>query len=205
MKFVVFFFILCLCFTAGILGVKAVKKCSTAQAVQLCKKFIKDIFEALFQPEQPPQPVYPTVVGWDGYRIVPQLVTTEFKKVCANFDVCYLSGYKLEQDNNTVKYKFSVQRKSDCFSDEDLQTLIQKQSEEIVSGLLLTYGYNFPAEALTAVELQAHFLYVAFARTPEGIKQLDAWKQRILRRQALRKCQKHAGELSEEWKNGGNG
>lgn len=185
--------------------ISSCNKCTVEEAVKRCKDYCKKVFIALFQTEHQPQTVYPTVVGWDGFRIVPQFVNMEFKKVCANFDVCYLSGYKLEDDNNTVKYKFAVQRQQNSPSDEDLQTLIQKQAEEVLTELLLTYGCNLPAEALTAVELQPHFLYVAFARTPQGIQQLDALKQRILKRQASRKRQRHTGKLSEEWKDGRNG
>ena len=178
------------------------KKCSIEEATKIFKNFTSSICNALLQSEQPPEPVYPVIVGYDGYRIVPRLVDEEFSAVRSNFSLCYINAFSVSSDGHSVKYRFAINRKPDSPDDESLQLLIQKQTEEILTRTLLSCDCYMPSEPLTAVELKQNCLYVAFARTQTGIQQLDEIKQRIRRRQIAGRRQAQNENFREQWENG---
>ena len=188
--------------------ISVVKNCSGKEAAKILKKFMAETFGELFKPNPPPEPVYPVLVGYDGYRIVPELVNEEFSIIRNNFLFFYNNAAIIASDGHSVKYRFAIERKPDCPDDEILQSLIQKQAEEILTRTLLAYDCYMSAEALTAVELKPNCLYVAFARTQTGIQQLDDLKQRIRRRQIASKRQiasRRQGQskkFREKWENG---
>lgn len=181
--------------------ISVIKKCSAKEATKIFKQFIAQIFGELLKPTPPPEPVYPVLVGYDGYRIVPELVNEEFSIIRDNFLLLYTTGAIISPDGNSVKYRFAIERKPDCPDDEILQSLVQKQTEEILTRTLLAYDCYMSAETLTAVELMPNCLNVAFARTQTGIQQLDDLKQRIRRRQIASKRQRQNKEFREKWKN----
>lgn len=182
--------------------ISVVKNCSGKEAAKILKKFMTEIFGELFKPAPPPEQVYPVLVGYDGYRIVPELVNGEFSIIRDNFLFFYNNAAIIAPDGHSVKYRFAIERRPDSPDNEILQPLIQKQAEEILTRTLLAYDCYMSAEALTAVELKPNCLYVAFARTQTGIQQLDDLKQRIRRRQTAGRRQGQDRQFREKWKNG---
>lgn len=195
--------ILIIAIVSGIYLITLVKKCSPAEATQIVKRFLLEIGKEFLRevPARNPNPAYPVWVGYDGNRIIPAIVDKEFQKVSDNFLVCYCFRIAIAPDGNTIRYYFSILRKPDSADDDLLQTLLQKEVEEILTRTLLMYDCFLPAEVLTAVELQGTRLNVTFAQTPSGIQQLDALKQCTRRRQVLRKRKKICDNFSEDWKN----
>lgn len=172
------------------------KKKSVEEAVCICKDFIKKFFTELLSSGQAETNIYPTIVGYDGNRVIPAFVDQEFQAVRANFVSCYCSTFSLTP--NSIKYRFNIQRKPDSLPDEILEPLIQKQAEEILAKTMRMYDCYLPTEPLTVVELRPEALFVAFAHNEEGIKQLDRLKQNIRRRKYSAGQQNH-GSMTEEW------
>lgn len=178
-----------------------VKKKSVEEAVRICKSFICKLFSALFSSEQVVNTIYPTIVGYDGYRVVPEFVDSEFQTVRNNFAVCYCSNFCLNPDY--IQYRFNIQRKLNSPADEELEPLIQKQAEEVVVKTMRLYDFYLPAEPLTVIELRHEVLLVAFARNEEGVRQLDRVKHSI-RRRKYSAVQSDNSSMTEDWKNGDN-
>ena len=168
-------------FALTVLAVSLAKNCSTKNATIAVRDFLSEILDTLLKKKQKQQ-FYPTVAGYDGFRILPELVDSEFESVRRNFAVCYCTYCKVSNDENCVVYCFSIQRKPDSPDDGTLSALIQKQAEEVVTHTMRSCDYYLPAEPLTAVELFPAELRVAFARTEDGIKTLDKLKRGIRRR-----------------------
>lgn len=196
LKFLLFFVS---CFIFPVLLIMLFKRCSARKAVRILKDFFKDILEELFKPTPPPVQYYPTIVGWDGTRIVHQLVKTAFKSVSENFEVCYLTRYGFSTNFNCVGYFFSITRKADSLADEDLQNLIQKQAEEIVTEVMHQYDFFMPAEPLTLVELRKNELRVAFARTEAGISEIDVQKRKLEHRKLMANRPKPPKDMTTDW------
>lgn len=202
MFFLYIIFLMLIPFIVGILVATLImvlgKKKSIEEAVFICKNFIKRVFIELFSSEQTSiSVVYPTIVGFDGNRVIPALVDQEFQTVRANFASCYCSAFSLNPNN--IQYRFNIQRKPDSPTDEVLEQLIQKQSEEILARTMRMYDCYFPTEPLTVTELRPEALFVAFARNEEGIKQLDRMKQNIRRRKHSASRQPDHGSMTEDW------
>ncbi len=167
-------------FISSVISVMFVKKCSAKDATIVCRNFIKEIVGALFAPTPPPKQYYPTIVGWDGNRIVPQLVDADFHSISENFLCCFCTnfGYK----NDLVVYQFDILRNPTSHEDKMLEAIIQKQAEKVVTKTMRMYDFYLPPEPLTHIELFPTKLYVAFARTEDGIKILDERKLKIQKR-----------------------
>lgn len=149
-----------------------------------------------------PEQLYPVLVGYDGYRILPQLVDAEFAAVRENFASCYCTKITLKEDNTIIIYHFDIMRKPDGLDDDMLEQLIQKQSEEIVINTMRTYDCYLPVEPLTLVELLPHTLNVAFARNKAGIELLDRLKRKMRKRKALAaRPENHT--MKEKWDDNG--
>lgn len=175
---------ICIAFVFSVIGVMLIKKCSVKDATIVCRDFIKEVLRALFAPTPPPKQYYPTIAGWDGNRIVPKLVDADFHAVCKNFISCFCTYCGFLESDDLVIYKFDILRKPDSYEDEILENIIQKQSEEVVTNTMRMYDFYLPPEPLSLAELFSTQLYVAFARTEEGIKKLDERKRRIQKRKA---------------------
>ncbi|WP_075721086.1 hypothetical protein [Roseburia sp. 499] len=173
------------------------KNCSAKDATRILRKFFKDVASAICTASQPNQ-FYPTCVGFDGNRVLPQLVDDAFTTVRENFAVCYCDANNFHVDSNVMQYRFSIQRKPDSMDDETLLPLIQKQCEEVLAKTMRLYDCYLPPEPLTVVELFPNFLCVAFARNEEGIKEIDKYKCKIRRRKILEKQTAHT-QMSENW------
>lgn len=202
MKFLSLILLMLILFTLGILVATLImvvcKKKSVEEAVSICKDFIQRVFTELFSSEQTSNSVvYPTIVGFDGNRVILALVDQEFKTVRANFASCYCSTFSLSP--NIIQYRFNIQRKPDSLPDEVLELLIQKQSEEILARTMRMYDCYLPTEPLTVTEIRPEALFVAFARNEDGIKRLDLLKQNIRRRKYSANCQPDHGSMTEDW------
>lgn len=174
-----------------------IKNCSAKDATRILQKFFKDIASAICTASQPKQ-FYPTLVGFDGNRILPQLVDVAFATVRKNFSVCYCDANDYQFNCNVMRYRFSIQRKPDSMDDDTLLPLIQKQCEEVLAQTMRLYDCYLPAEPLTVVELFPNFLFVAFARNEAGIKEIDAYKNKMRRRKAQAEQTTHS-RMSENW------
>ena len=183
-------------FIGAVLCVILAKQCSVKEATKLCKGFLTDISKELFAESTPPQ-YFPVLVGYDGTRIVPPFVDSEFKKISLNFDVCYFTQVTYTSNGNIVVYHFSIQRKADSLPDEQLEELLQKQAEEVLSKTMHDYDCYVPVEPLTAVKLRANDFLVAYARTQEGITKLDEVKKQAKRR--YRKESREPNEFTTDW------
>lgn len=191
-------FLAILLFSAGVGVTAVIKDCTIKEATLKCKNFCKEIINALFQPTPVPEVFYPVDVGFDGNRIVPQLVDDEFSKISENFASCYCIKGIVIPDGSLVQYAFSIMRKQDSMDDEYLEKLIQKQTEEVVAHTMRRYDFYLPTEPLTYVELQEHRLLVAFARNDAGIKKLDN-KKRAVRRRKIEAAHTSHSNLTENW------
>lgn len=101
-----------------------------------------------------PKQFYPVLIGYDGERILPQLVNSAFEEVRSNFAVCYNVKYAFLHDENIIAYKFSIRRKVDSLSDEVLQELIQAQVVKILTETMQFFDCYIAAEPLTVIELR---------------------------------------------------
>lgn len=182
----------------SVFGVMLFKKCSVKEATIFCREFVKEVFRALFAPTPLPKQYYPTIVGWDGFRIVPNLVDSEFHIVRENFISCFCTYCGLRENEDLVLYQFDILRKPDSYEDEILEKIIQKQSEEIVTNTMRMYDFYLPSEPLTLAELFPTRLCVVFARTEDGIKKLDEEKQRMRKRKSLTSSSKKDA-MTETW------
>lgn len=174
MYFFLFVLILVLVFIIAVGFVMLIRRCSVREATASCVKFVKEIFDTLFAPEPPPKYYYPIIAGYDGYRILPQMVENEFSAVCDDFLSCVCVNFSVHDD--VVVYCFEILRKPHFLTDAELETMIQKQSEAVAIKTMRRYDTYLPAEPLTYIELFPTKLYVAFARTKEGIRLLDGRK-----------------------------
>lgn len=166
------FLIVCIIFVFAILGIMFIKKCSAKNATSICRDFVNEILGALFAPTPPPKQYFPTIIGWDGNRILPQLVDAEFHSVSENFSACFCTNFGFQNDD-LVMYQFDILRKPNIYEDKVLEEIIQKQTEKIVAKTMHIYDFYLPPEPLTHIELFPTKLYVAVARTEDGIKILD--------------------------------
>lgn len=189
-------FLFCL-FIIGVLCVALINRCSAKKATKICKKFITDIFMEIFTGDTQLQ-YFPVLVGYDGTRIVPPFVDSEFKKISLNFDVCYFTQVTYTSNGNIVVYHFSIQKKADSLPDEQLEELLQKQAEEVLSKTMHDYDCYVPVEPLTAVKLRTNDFLVAYARTQEGITKLDEVKKQAKRR--YRKESRESNEFTTDWR-----
>ena len=171
-----------------------VKK-STLECKNVCKEFLKALFE---ETQTQTQYQYPVLVGFDGNRILPQLVDVEFEKVRQNFAVCYCNNHTLEKDESLVIYSFAISRKPNSLEDEELEKLIQKQVEEILARTMRSCDCYIPTEPLTHVELKSTLLLIAFARNSRGVAKLDKAKKVVRRRRAEASQTSHTN-LTENW------
>ena len=188
-------------FTLAVLAVSMVKKCSAKDATIAVRDFLLEISGGLFKSKPLPQMFYPTLVGYDGNRILPQFVNTEFDAMRKNFQICYLVNYELSADNTYVRYYFDILRKPDAPADEEILPLLQKQAEEVLTSTLRLYDCYMPAEPLTVVELYPNALYVTFARNDTGIQYIDDIKRKKYKRMAL-SVQRPYTSMQENWHNG---
>ena len=112
MFFFKLFLILIAIFTLGVLIVKFCKSCPVKQATAICKDSVKNFFgellTALFEDAPVQEQFYPVLVGWDGCRVLPQLVDSEFSTVREDFASCYCTNIVLTEDNAFVIYQFSI-------------------------------------------------------------------------------------------------
>lgn len=131
-----------------IVGIMFIKQCSAKDAAITFKKFLGDVTGELFAPTPPPKQLYPTCVGFDGNRVLPQLVDDAFSTVRANFVVCYCDRNNYHVDSNVMLYRFSIQRKPDSIDDDTLLPLIQKQCEEVLAKTMRLYDCYLPTEPL---------------------------------------------------------
>lgn len=189
-------------FTLAVLCVTLFKHCSAKDAAILCRDFLAETFCAVFSEET--QPVfYPTIVGWDGYHILPQLVDTEFCEVRKNFTVCFCTRAKISSDWSLVCYEFSIQRKPDTLDDQTLSQIIQKQAEETVAITMRLYDCYLPTEPLTVIELTPSVLRVAFARNESGVRQISDYKRKLHRRSMAASRSEAHSAMSESWNHRG--
>ncbi len=193
-------------FAISVLSVKFCKNCSVKDAAIICKNsvihFWKELLTALLEPAPAQEPSYPVMVGWDGCRIQPQFVDSEFSAVRADFASCYCTNITLSEDGTLAVYRFDIMRKLGGLDDDVLGQLVQKQTEEILANTMRCYDCYLPAEPLTLTEIFPHVLYVAFARNEAGIKTLDEQKRKMQKRKALTE---HPGNapMRENWEDGG--
>lgn len=185
----VMFLIFSIIFVISVLSVKFCKNCSVKDATIICKNCVKnflgELLTTLLEPVPAPPQLYPVLVGWDGYRIQPQFVDTEFSAVRANFASCYCTNITLSEDGALVVYRFDIMRKPGGLDDDVLGQLVQKQTEEVLANTMRCYDCYIPAEPLTLTEVFPHSLNVAFARNDAGIKILDKQKRKMQKRKSL--------------------
>lgn len=186
-------------FIIAVFLVVLIEKCSIKEATIKCRNFVWDIVKYLFAPTPQPELGYPLYIGFDGYKIVPDLVDGEFREIEKNFDVCYCDGSSLLKDGSCIRYRFPIQRKKDTLDDRELSLLVQRQIEKIAFRYLQRENNNISAETVTLVELQPNFLYVAFALNQTGIEHITN-RKRILRRQMYEKVQPKM--MVEDWGRG---
>lgn len=195
MELLAIFSLFVVTFVFMVLGVHLFKGCSLKNAVIICRDSTKDFISALFEPT--PQ-YFPTVVGWDGIRILLKLVDSEFSIVRQNFSSCFCTWAGISNDTNLVCYRFEIQRKPNSLDDEILLEILQKQTEEVLSHTLREYECYMPTEPLTLAEIYPHVFYVAFARTEEGIRILDERKRKLKRRNLITNHVSN-NSMTEEW------
>ena len=180
--------------------VRALKSCSTKEAAKICHgyigRFCTELREALFPPE--PAPCYPTIVGYDGNRIILSFVDEEFKIVRQNFAACFCTNTGISRDGHLVYYFFDIHRKPGSLPDDELLPLVTKQVEEALANTMRRYGCYMPPESLTLVELVPMRLCVAFARTGQGVESLNRRKAEIQQRKSLSHREPPAG-MDEDW------
>lgn len=198
MKILLLMLVMLVCFVTWVIMTALVKRCGIRQATLECKKVCKEFLKALFEETSTATLLYPVCVGWDGNRIVPQLVDDEFSKIRENFASCYCIKGIVIPDGSLVQYAFSIMRKQDSMDDDYLEKLIQKQTEEVVAHTMRRYDCYLPTEPLTYVELQEHRLLVAFARNDAGIKKLDNQK-RAVRRRKIEAAHTSHSNMTENW------
>ncbi len=188
-------------FIGFVLCVILAKQCSAKEATVICKNFLKEVFSTLLGNE--PQNVirFPVYVGWDGNRINLQLVNDSFKKVEEHFNVCYCTRTAELFQGNCISYVFEIQRKINTPEDEELELLIQKESEEILAKVMMCNEFFYPAELLTVVEIHQNILIITFATCPAGIEQIEKRKQFLYQRKMQSKKQSPHNEFSEAWEN----
>ena len=188
-------------FVFSIIGVMLIKKCSVENATIVCRDFVKEILNTLFSPTPPPKQYYPTIAGWDGNRIIPQLVDADFRVISENFISCFCTNFAYTPTSDLIMYQFDILRKPNSYDDSILEQIIQKQSEEVVTNIMRVYDFSLPAEPLTLIELFPTKLCVAFARTEDGIKMLDEKKRKMQKRKVMnnRTTYKH-NSMSETWR-----
>lgn len=180
-----------------VLGIVLYKQCSVGEARKMFWKFMKD---ALIVSCGNPC-IYPVIVGEFNGRIIPDTVNKSFSKLGMNFDVFYFMYHQFSKGNDCILYVFAIQRKIDSPLDEELEILLQKQSEEVVTKTMQSYDCNIMAEPLTLVELRENELRVVFARTPQGIAMLDKQKELVRNRRVKSKIKTHSNEFTEDWNN----
>lgn len=205
MKIIYIFFIILLLFISAILITMLIKQCSVKEATIMCKDFCKEVFTALFASPPAPEPVYPTLVGYENGHFVPQFIDESFSKVCSNFAVCYCVDARIIADGSCVFYCFSIQRKPDCsLTDTDLAPLIQKEVEEVVTQNMRLFDCYLPAEPLTATELFPTILKVAFARNEAGLKKIEGLK-RSARKRRYTTVSANNTSMTEAWEENSEG
>ena len=185
-----------LLFVAGVLSVSIVKNRSVEEATRTCKRFIADMLKGFLTQPVIPQ-YYPVMVGHDGFRIVAQLVDNAFKKVSLNFAVCFYTMNQLVHNDTVILYRFSIKRKLDSLDDKSLLDLLQKQSEEVLTKYMYDFDCHLSAEMLTAVYLMDNDLYVAYARTEEGISRIDSLKKLAREKYITEKVE--SNEFTTDW------
>lgn len=186
-------------FIFSIIGVMFFKKCSTKDATIICRDFVKDILRTIFAPTPPPKQYYPTIAGWDGNRIIPQLVDADFRTISEIFTSCFCTNFAYTPTGDLIMYQFDILRKPNSYDDSVLEQIIQKQSEEVVTNIMRVYDFSLPAEPLTLIELFPTKLCVAFARTEDGIKMLDEKKRKMQKRKVMNNRTTH-NSMSETWR-----
>lgn len=176
---------------------------STKEATIKFRNFFVEIFKTLFSREKPQdtETRYPTAVGFDGVRFVPQFIDNAFAKVSSNFAVFYYSKCEISKNRNALRYHFAMKQRPDFLPEWELLELLQKQCEKVLTHHLQAMECYLPAEPLTAVRLTDQELLVYFALTPDGIKRLDSIKRKNIRQRALDQAPPTPDTMEESWEN----
>ena len=195
--------IIVISFLVSILLVMMITRCSFEDAVRKVRSMYVRFAKALFSSEPKSVPEYPVYVGSDGVRVLPTLVDRDFAKIREHFNVCYTDDFK--NFSNSIAYRFNIQQKPDYMEESVLETLIQKQAEEVLANHMREFDFYHPAEPLTFAVFSKGYLWIGFAKTPEGIAQFDTQKQRLRKRRLSQKQEDRSEQpFVEKWDNDGN-
>lgn len=183
-------------FVCAVASVMLCKHCTTRQATRTILTFLCDIFREALGITPPAPACYPVAIGHNGVHFDDAIIRQAFSGIASNFAVFYLEQVQVK--NNVVAYQFALQRKPDSLPDEDLQVLIQKQAEAVLTRQLRECGVDVLAEPLTCVDLRSNDLIIAFAMTQNEIGHLDNIKRKIRKRYLLQ-AQSNNSTIKEEW------
>lgn len=150
---------------------------------------------------------YPLYFGYNGAQFVLPCVDDTFNEICKEFGACYCSSASFANDCSFVTYSFAIQRKPNPLPDEDLEPLLQKKAEKIVTQQLNLAGITAIAESLTLAELQQEYLFVTCALNSDGIQKLNERKGIIRNSRIKEKIKNVQAPFTESWgkKQGGFG
>lgn len=142
---------------------------------------------------------FPVFVGYNGNAFDFYMVNDIFKNITSHFSTCYCSDVKVANDRMLVAYIFDIQRQYNELTDDLLEQLIQKESEEILAYFMAQYDCYISAGALTHVELRGNKLWIFYAVNSLGAEKIAERKKKIyhLRMQA-QKCEEQ-GVFTANW------
>lgn len=183
-------------YICSVIGIMMIKQCSVVEARTMFFSFLKGAFAFSKKPI-----IYPVIVGYDEGRIIPDTVNKEFSKIRDNFAVCYFRYHQFSKNNECILYVFDIQRKKDSLPDEELEILLQKQAEEVVTKTMQSNNCVMSAEPLTFITLKHDKLGVHYALTESGVNELDKLKQIARNRRITEKKQSNTNEFVEDWDN----
>lgn len=143
--------------------------------------------------------IYPIYFGYNGVQFVLPCVDETFDEICKEFDACYCSQASFGVDYAFVTYTFAIQRKPNPLPDEDLERLLQKKAEKIVTQQLNLSGITAIAEPLTLAELQQEFLFITFALNSAGIQKLNERKGIIRNSRIKERIKDVQAPFTENW------
>lgn len=135
---------------------------------------------------------YPTLIGYNGSRFVPEKVEDEFKRLESVFSSWYFTD--AEVSPNHVQFHFVVYSDTPDESKKNFSQLLQAIAEKVLRHQFSQFLLHYPDyAALTDVQYQAPYLSITYARNEKGREELLNLKEQYRRM----KYEEHHPETSD--------
>lgn len=129
--------------------------------------------------QQPQVQVPPVVIGWNGYRLRPEVIEEAFQKLEKYWQVVYFENL-LTPTPNLVHYRFRVYDFIPSeMSRRHLLSRVKTIAEKALTDHLHSLGIYMPVDDFIAVNLCSDLLVVAIATTQEGFSEIAKLRNQV--------------------------